>query len=127
MLYTYTYDTNYSPSMPIIDLVIGRAQMTPSLQITAIVDSGADATMIPVVYLEQISARKGKQAIVRGYLGRRDVVVRYDISLEFAHFSRKIISVVGVTQTTEAVIGRDILNTLVVTLDGLASAVEIPT
>lgn len=125
MLYTYEYDTKYIPSMPVVDLLIGRAHGDPALPLTAIVDSGADATMIPVSYLKQISARKGKQAIVRGYLGKRDLVDRYDISLKFAHFTHSRISVVGVTQTNEAVIGRDILNRLVVTLNGLASAVEI--
>lgn len=65
MLYTYNYDSAYIPSMPVIELLIGRAQVTPVLQITAIVDSGADATMIPVSYLKQIGARKGKQAFVR--------------------------------------------------------------
>ena len=125
MLYTYTYDTSYVPSMPIIELLIGRAQATPLLHITAIVDSGADATMIPVSYLKQIGARKGKQAVVRSYFGTRDLVDRYDVSLQFANFTRSQVSVVGVTQTMEAVIGRDILNALIVTLNGLATSVEI--
>ncbi len=126
MLYTFHYDPSYIPSMPVIELLIGPAQSYPVLQITAIVDSGADATMIPVSYLKEIAARKGKQAIVRGYLGKRDLVDRYDISLQFAHFARSRISVVGVTQTPEAVIGRDILNGLIVTLNGIATTVEIP-
>lgn len=79
MLYTYAYDTAYIPSMPVVDLLIGRAHGEPLLQLTAIVDSGADATMIPVRYLKQIAARKGKQALVRSYLGKRDLVDRYDI------------------------------------------------
>lgn len=125
MLYTYTYDTSYVPSMPVIELFIGRAQVTPLFHITAIVDSGADATMIPVSYLKQIGARKGKQAVVRSYFGTRDLVDRYDVSLQFANFTRSQVSVVGVTQTMEAVIGRDILNALMVTLNGLATSVEI--
>ena len=113
------------PSMPVIELTIGRAGAEPTFKINAIVDSGADATMIPVSYLKQIGARKGKQVIVRSYLGKRDRVDLYDISLQFAHFGRSQISVVGVTQTKEAVIGRDILNALIVTLNGSASTVEI--
>lgn len=81
--------------------------------------------MIPVSYLKQIGARKGKQTIVHGYLGHRDLVDRYIISLEFAHFARSEIVVVGVPKTNEAVIGRDVLNALVVTLNGAASVVEI--
>lgn len=125
MIYTYSYDTTYVPSMPVIELTSGRAGAEPTLKITAIVDSGADATMIPVHYLKQVRARKGKQAIVRSYLGKRQPVDRYDISLHFAHMARSQISIVGVMQTTEAVIGRDILNALIVTLNGTANAVEI--
>ena len=126
MLYTYTYDNTYLPSIPVLDLFIGHALNVPTLQLSAIIDSGADATMIPVKYLKQIGARKGKQVVIRSYLGKRDPVDRYDISLQFASFSRSRISVVGVTQTTEAVIGRDILNFLVVTLNGPGGTVEIP-
>jgi len=125
MLYTYEYDPDYIPAMPVVKVMIGRAQLAPTLPIRAIIDSGADATMIPISYLKQIGARKGKQVIVRSYLGKRDPVTSYVISLQFANFAHTQLSVVGVVQTMEAVIGRHILNASIVTLNGLASSVEV--
>ncbi|MEZ4661201.1 MAG: hypothetical protein R2911_26940 [Caldilineaceae bacterium] len=125
MLYSYDYSADYSPSMPMSEIMIGRARGSPALAVHAIVDSGADATMIPVQYLKQIGARRGKQVIIRSYLGTRERADQYIISFQLAHFARTELRVVGVTQTTEAVIGRDILNSLIVTLNGLASTVEI--
>lgn len=94
MLYTYDYDLDYLPAMPMVTIQIGKPDAEANVAFSALVDSGADATMIPV-------------------------------SLQFAHYHRTRIDVVGNQETDEAIIGRDILNHLVVTLDGLANAVLV--
>ena len=55
-VYTYNYDATYNPAMPMAEIIIGRAMSGPSLSLLALVDSGADATLIPISYLRQISA-----------------------------------------------------------------------
>ena len=125
MLYTYEYDLSYVPAMPMVTIRIGKPDSAASLTLPALVDSGADATMIPVGYLEQVDAIKRRHVFIRSVSGRRAGANLYTISLQLAHYERTRIDVVGYRSTNEAIIGRDVLNHLVVTLDGLANAVVV--
>jgi hypothetical protein len=56
-IYTYAYSADYTPPMPVVDVTLvtphsGEAA-GPEL---ALVDSGADGTLVPVDLLEQIGA-----------------------------------------------------------------------
>lgn len=125
MIYTYEYDLAYLPAMPIVTIQIGRPDAAPSLTSPALVDSGADATMIPIRHLKQVNAIKRQQVFIRSVSSRRVGAYLYTLSLQFAHYERQRINVVGNQDTDETILGRDILNHLVVTLDGLANAVLV--
>ncbi len=125
MLYTYEYDLSYIPAMPIVTIGIGKPDSAVSLLLSALVDSGADATMIPIHYLQEIGAIKRQRVFIRSVSGRRSGTNWYTVSLQFAHYERQRINVVSNEDTNEVIIGRDILNHMVVTLNGLASAVEV--
>ena len=58
MIYSFEYDSAYlGPAMPIVELEVGLAESDQAvLVLSALVDSGADATMIPIRYLHQIGA-----------------------------------------------------------------------
>ena len=125
MVYTYEYDLAYIPAMPVVTVKIGTPDAATSLTLPALVDSGADATMIPIRHLKQVNAIKRRQVFIRSVSGRRAGAHLYTISIQFAHYERQRINVVGNQDTDETIIGRDILNHLVVTLDGLANAVLV--
>ena len=125
MVYAYDYDLAYLPAMPVVTVQIGRPDAATSLTLPALVDSGADATMIPIRHLKQVNAIKRQQVFIRSVSGKRAGAYLYTISLQFAHYERQRINVVGNQDTNETIIGRDILNHLVVTLDGLANAVLV--
>jgi hypothetical protein len=125
MLYTRDYDTVYIPSMPVAEILIGRGSRTPTLKLTALIDSGVDATIIPVHFLHQIQARKGQPAWLRGTALHRIPIDLYMVSFRLGDFNRSVVRVVGSKEYDEAILGRDVLNQLIVTLNGLASVVEI--
>lgn len=125
MIYTYEYDLAYVPAMPVVTISIGRPDSAALLPLPALIDSGADATMIPIRHLKQVKAIKRQQVFIRSISGKRVRATLYTVSLQFAHYQRDRIDVVGNQDTDEVIIGRDILNHLVVTLDGLASAVLV--
>lgn len=125
MIYTYDYDLNYVPAMPMVKIYIGRPDSAVSLSLPALVDSGADATMIPISHLKRVNAIKRQQVFIQSISGRRAGAILYTVSLQFAHYERQRIDVVGNQDTDEIIIGRDILNHLVVTLDGRASVVLV--
>jgi hypothetical protein len=125
LVYTYDYDTVYNPAMPVVEIEIGRAMADVSLSLTALVDSGVDATIIPLRYLRQIQARHGRTAWMRGTTGVGKLVMLYAISLQLGFFRQAHLEVVGDDEHDEIIVGRDVLNHLAITLDGPGSSVQI--
>ncbi|MBK8904491.1 MAG: retroviral-like aspartic protease family protein [Anaerolineaceae bacterium] len=124
-IYTYEYDNDYSPAMPVVDIVIGRAMGAASLALKALVDSGADATIIPVHSLQEIRARRSRKMWMSGTTGGRVLVDLYQVSLQLGPLTQALLEVVGSTQNDEVIVGRDVLNHLTVTLNGPAHSVEV--
>lgn len=124
-IYTYQYDGHYNPAMPVVDIEIGRAMDAASLALKALVDSGADATIIPINSLQEIRARRSRKMWLRGTAGGRILVDLYQISLRLGPFSQALLEVVGSAQNDEVIVGRDVLNHLKVILDGPASSTEV--
>ena len=124
-IYTYEYDNDYNPAMPVVEIEIGRAMGETSLTLQAIVDSGADATIIPINALQEIHARRSRKMWMRGTAGGRMLVDLYQISLQLGPFTQTLLEVVGGIQNDEGIIGRDVLNHLTVTLNGPAYSVEV--
>jgi predicted aspartyl protease len=125
-LYTYPYSRNYQPAMPVIEVGLGKGgQREPGLLRIALVDSGADGTLVPVDLLDEIGARLVGAARIKGILGDSQVADIYLVSLRIGPHLLSTLRVVAAAEGDEIILGRNVLNQLVVTLNGLASAVEI--
>jgi predicted aspartyl protease len=126
-LFTYDYSTDYDPPMPVVEIGLSLVRNSqPDLLITALIDSGADATLIPVDVRKAIGARPVSSGYLRGILGGREPVKIYLVALYIGSHVLNGIRVVAVPQGDESILGRNALNQLVVTLNGLASVTEIP-
>jgi predicted aspartyl protease len=91
----------------------------------AFVDTGADATMIPRNILKAAGARYVQQRGLRGVTGSRMTVNLYLIAIHIGSHSVNGIRAVATPVGNEVILGRDVLNNLIVTLNGLAHTVEI--
>jgi hypothetical protein len=111
--------------MPVVDLSIGLPLSDTIVALPAIVDSGADATMIPVRHLRQVGARRSRKAMMRGVTGVAALVDLYTVAVRLGPHRQGFMEVVGVGDSDETIIGRDIVNHLSVTLNGPALAVEV--
>lgn len=87
MIHTYEYDASFMPSMPVVAIRIGRSLTPPALPLTALIDSGADGSIIPLPYLRQVRARKERSLWMRTVTGKRSVVDMYMISMHFGPFT----------------------------------------
>jgi hypothetical protein len=121
----FEYDRNYSPVAPAAEIEIMGSKERPSVKIHALIDSGADATMIPTRHLREVRARKGRKVWLRGVTQHRIPIEQYWIWLRIGKFSPVQLQVVSDPVGEEAILGRDVLNQFIVTLNGLASTVEI--
>lgn len=124
-VYSYDYDRSYNPSIPIVEIKIGQSWTTPLLPLTALVDSGADVTIIPLRYLRQVGARRERKSWLTGVTDVRTQIDIYTVALSFGPFAFDDIEVAAGKYNNEIIVGRDLLNQFIVTLDGLASTVEI--
>lgn len=127
MVFTYEYDSAYpGPPMPIADIRISGSD-TPEnyVLLSALVDSGADATFIPVRYLKRIEAKIVDKRRMRDASDLSYQVDIYAISLSVGPFSHQAVEVIANRYSDVVILGRDVLNHLIVTLNGLANVVEI--
>ncbi len=123
---TYPYSDAYTPSMPVVDLGVSQpGARQPAQVVTAVVDSGADGTLVPIDVLEAVSAGYVGEAFIRGISGKRQGVSMYLATLHIGSHVLNAVRVVAVHEGSEAILGRNVLQFLVVTLNGPAAATEV--
>jgi predicted aspartyl protease len=125
-LYSYLYDETYDPAMPVVKVQLVNIDTKASLEpISALVDSGADGTLVPVELLEEIGAMSVGSARLRWLWKEGRRVKTYLVRLEIGSLILRGIRVASVPTGTEFILGRNVVNQMEVTLNGPASTTEI--
>lgn len=123
--YSHEYDPTYHPAMPVVEIqVISLEDPTQTASLVAIVDSGADITFVPVQVLRRLSVESLRRVSVKGIDGLSYTVDMYLVKLIIGSYEFFGVRVVGDEQN-QTILGRNVLNELVVTLNGLAHVVEV--
>lgn len=117
----FPYDRRRNPPAPVLPVRVGVPGAEPAAALLALVDSGADLTVLP----EGVPAALGLPAVgqltVRGVAGSAQATV-YAAALEVAGRQRVV---EAVALGGEALLGRNVLNALVLTLDGPAETLRL--
>jgi predicted aspartyl protease len=124
-LYTYDYDFSYSPSAPVAEVEVTTDVTDRAITLMAFIDSGADATMLPFVFLQELQAEEVETRYLRTVIGKRVAVDLYRVAIRIGAYHFRSIRAIATNSPTEIILGRDVLNHLVVTLNGLAAMTEI--
>ena len=122
MAISFAYSTDYNPSAPVVEITV-KAEREVTLQ--ALLDSGADATMISITTLRTIKARFARTHSMRGVIGRARSVELYFVEIQIGSYKIPGIRAVAAEAGAQAIIGRDVLNQLIVTLDGISGITDI--
>jgi predicted aspartyl protease len=118
------YDEIRRPPAPVLPIHVRAAGRTRAVFLTALIDSGADLTVIPVTTVEELHLPEVARIRVRGVGGTSHEVVTYSVEIETAG----IVALVRVVALGDrALVGRDLLNQWTVTLRGPAKVLEIET
>ncbi|MCB8945948.1 MAG: retroviral-like aspartic protease family protein [Ardenticatenaceae bacterium] len=126
VVYTFDYDSSYAgPALPVVELTVRHLLTDEYVSCKAIVDSGADATMIPLNDLHKIGARKVDARWMSGVSGLSYKVDIYEVIIQIGAYTIPKVYAVADRQNQPMILGRDVLNHLVTTLNGLANVVEI--
>ena len=113
------YDITYDPPMPVCDITLQSAEGA-RVTLVALIDTGADATLIPAPHLRGIGARRVFEVGLRSQWGERRVVYLYLVDVHISGVTLPGVYVVGDEKGDEVILGRDVLNRLRITLDGPA-------
>jgi predicted aspartyl protease len=125
-LLTFDYNREYTPSAPFVDVVVdGYDPDKASVTISAFVDSGADGTMLPHDILLAVGAEYADTVMLRGTAGGVQRLDRYTVRIRVGEREVHSIASVAMAAGSEPLIGRDVLNQLIVTLNGLAEMTEV--
>ena len=125
-VFTFPYDVRYNPSMPVVQVELGAPgrDLLPR-RLSALIDSGSDGTLVPINVLEEAGARCVGEARLRGVTGPSQLVNVYLANLQVGTHLVCGVRVVAAPEQSEFILGRNTLNHLVVTLNGLAGVTEI--
>ncbi len=123
---SFHYSTDYEPPAPVVNIkLVSPATNLQTHILTALVDSGADGTVIPIDYLREIKASPVAEKFIRGPWGERHRVLLYLVNIQIADMTLYGIEVAGDRELDEIILGRDTINQLRIMLDGLGETVEI--
>lgn len=108
-----------------IDLVVANPEKSlPPITLKAVVDSGADYTIIPMESIEKLGLPIRKIRDVGDFTGGRHKVTLYFANITIPSLNEHPIMVIGM-KGAYVLAGRDILNLYKVTLDGRQKKIEI--
>lgn len=120
------YDLTYpGPAFPVVEIAVISETEQRVNALPALVDTGADATLVPIDILESIGVRHIDTQNARNVDGTRYRVRLFAVTIVIGVFTLHGIDAVANEATSEIIIGRDALTQLVVTLDGIAQVTEI--
>ncbi len=126
MSIAFDYDVAYpGPAFPTVEIAITSENNQQIEGLTALIDTGADGTLIPLALLDIIQARRVDTRFARNVDGTRYVVRLYSVSIAIGPYTMYGIDAAANENTAEIILGRDVLNHLLVKLDGIAQVTEV--
>jgi predicted aspartyl protease len=124
--FSYAYDNSHDPALPVITVRLSTTEggNTKTRKFNAIIDSGADGTLIPLTDLQILGVPIARKARLRGITGNSIWVNVYVVALNIGPIPLAGVRVIA-SPSDEAILGRNVLNQLRITLDGPAEMTEL--
>jgi predicted aspartyl protease len=115
------YDAGYEPAAPVFAIGLGPSGKEEIKQeVTALIDTGADVTMIPAQILLRAGGQPVEQGLLRGILGESVVINLYLVAVHIGGITVHGVRAAATKDSRESILGRDVLNQLELTLNGPA-------
>lgn len=115
----HPYDEQFVPpfpTLPIRLMTLERDAGTDAL--TAQLDTGADSTLVPASVVQAIGAEESYSATLRSHWGEHRRVTIYLVDMEVAGELLPGVEVIADQLNTDVLLGRNVLNRLILLLDG---------
>ncbi len=122
----FVYNTEYFPPAPAIEIKLARLDESFRVgPVLALVDTGADATIIPAEYLVPLEIQADNRKYLRSQWGESRIVDTYLLDVGIGDMRFPFIEIVADALGDEPIIGRDLLNKLTLQLNGRKQTLQI--
>lgn len=122
----HTYDTSFARSFPALPVIIHQVEGgLATSPLSALVDTGADTTLVPTEHLKTIKADEIYTSRIRTHWGEWHPAAVYIIDLEVNGHRLPGIEVVADDYDDRVLLGRNVLNKLILLLDGPGSQTDV--
>jgi predicted aspartyl protease len=95
--------------------------------LAALIDTGADGTLVPESYLQNLIAYKSHTVLIHSHWGETRPVAVYVVDVEVAGHNLPAVEVVADDRGADILLGRNILNRLILLLDGPRNLTDVLT
>jgi hypothetical protein len=113
------YDRTHLLPIPVVEIRIAVPDSNDwQGPFKAIIDSGADLTIVPLAWLRQFRAPYLKRAVLRTQWSQRQPVGLYEVDVRLGDLVFPGIDVAGDFASNEILLGRNVLNRLDLRLEG---------
>jgi predicted aspartyl protease len=119
------YLAAYTPPIPALEIALRLPEGRRLEPVTALVDTGADATIVPIRFIQQLGIRSVETAFVRTPWDERRPVEIYILDIQTEGITLPGVDVVGDEVGHELILGRNVLNKLILLLNGPALTTTI--
>ena len=115
-----SYNSSYYPPIPALETRL-YSSITDEFAgpFLAVLDTGSDATLVPLAPLLTIGAEETAPGWMIGITGDRQPVSLYFVDIYIGNLAFPGIRVIADENSQEIVLGRDVLNKLPLFLDGI--------
>jgi predicted aspartyl protease len=120
------YSVHYLPPAPTVEIRLGTpGESFASSPLLALIDTGADVSLIPLKHIRPLQTVPDDHRYLRSQWGERRKVAIYSLDVGIGNVRLVAVEVVADERGDEIVLGRNVLNKLVMTLDGPQQVLEI--
>jgi predicted aspartyl protease len=120
------YLDDYTPAIPVLQIRLGYPEESLRLgPLSAIVDTGADATILPRALVDELEAPFVDEAWLSSQWGEWFAVKTFTVDIGFDNLRLPAVRVVADERSEEIILGRNVLNRLRLLLDGPRQQTEL--
>jgi len=124
----HSYDSQRNPQFPTLPVVLHNYEDEISTSsLTAYLDTGADGTIVPLILLEELDLDEDYVTYMRSHWGERREVSVYVVDIDVAGEYLPGVEVLADEYSDEVLLGRNVLNRLILLLDGFRTQTDVLT
>ncbi len=122
----FSYDSSFFPPAPSIEIRLGAPDASLAIgPVRAFVDTGADVSIVPIRHIEPLALQADNRKFLRSGWGERRLVDVYLLDVGIGNLRLSLIEIIADERGSEVILGRNVLNKLVVLLNGPKAFLEL--